>query len=176
MNAQSTDERPLIGNRISLTRSTPLGTVTDTYVYPLTSNRLGQIQIAGTTNRDMTYDAAGNLIYDTRTTGSFGFAYNEAGRMESVSKAGVIQGEYLYNEEGQQVVRETPSAGAVIHVVHDLSGNRIAEYDGSTGALLTEYVWLGLEPVAAVSGGNMYFIRTDHIGRPVLATDALGGL
>ena len=93
-----------------------------------------------------------------------------------MSKAGVIQGEYLYNEEGQQVVRETPSTGAVIHVIHDLSGNRLAEYDGSTGALLTEYVWLGLEPVAAVSGGHLCLLRADYIGWPVLATDVLGGL
>ncbi|WP_206198134.1 RHS repeat domain-containing protein [Shimia sediminis] len=39
---------------------------------------------------------------------------------------------------------------------------------------IAEYIWLGLEPVAAVSGGNVYFIRTDHIGKPVLATDSLG--
>ena len=92
-----------------------------------------------------------------------------------MSKAGVIQGEYLYNEEGQQVVRETPSTGAVIHVIHDLSGNRIAEYDGSTGARLTEYVWLGLESAAAVLGGNLCLLRADYIGWPVLVTDVLGG-
>jgi uncharacterized protein RhaS with RHS repeats len=29
-------------------------------------------------------------------------------------------------------------------------------------------------PVAVVEGGQVYFIRTDHIGRPVFATNDLG--
>jgi RHS repeat-associated protein len=44
---------------------------------------------------------------------------------------------------------------------------------------LREYVWLGWaglgwEPVAVIEGGVIHFIRTDHIGRPVLATDSTG--
>lgn len=163
-----------VGNRISLARSTPTGIETDTYVYPSTSNRLDQVQIAGTTNRDMLYDAAGNLISDDRPAGLFEFDYDAAGRMIELSKTGVITAEYRYNTQGQMTWRLTPSTGAEIHVIHDLEGNRIAEYDGDTGQVLIEYVWLGGEPIAAISGGNTSFLRTDHIGRVVLATDSLG--
>jgi hypothetical protein len=55
-------------------------------------------------------------------------------------------------------------------------GRRIAEYSETPGALLREYVWLGWEPVAVIEGGVIHFIRTDHIGRPVLATDSNGAV
>lgn len=72
--------------------------------------------------------------------------------------------------------RSTPGTGEEIRVLHDQYGNRIAEYDGNTGQLLIEYIWMDGMPIAAVSGGVTYFIRTDHIGRPVFATDATGAV
>ena len=71
-------------------------------------------------------------------------------------------------------------AGKTIHVVHDLDGNRLAEYeiDNLTGAqtLLQEYIWFDGVPVAVVDGqtDEVFFVRTDHIGRPVFATDDTG--
>ena len=66
----------------------------------------------------------------------------------------------------------------MIHVVHDPDGNRIAEYDydSATGSstLIREYIWMAGRPVAVVEGGQIYFIRTDHIGRPVFATNFAG--
>jgi len=40
--------------------------------------------------------------------------------------------------------------------------------------LLREYVWFEGKPVAVVEGGVVYFVRSDHIGRPVFATDGTG--
>jgi RHS repeat-associated protein len=53
-------------------------------------------------------------------------------------------------------------------------GRWIAEYNQATGALIREYVWMGWEPVAVIEGGVTSFIRTDHIGRPVFATNTTG--
>jgi uncharacterized protein RhaS with RHS repeats len=39
---------------------------------------------------------------------------------------------------------------------------------------LREYVWNGWEPVAVIEGGLVHFVRADHIGRPVFATNAIG--
>ena len=50
----------------------------------------------------------------------------------------------------------------------------IAEYNEATGALIREYVWLGWEPIAVIEGGVVSYIRTDHIGRPVFATNTAG--
>jgi RHS repeat-associated protein len=68
--------------------------------------------------------------------------------------------------------------GAVDQVVHDPDGNRIAEYDydstTGTSTLIRQYIWMEGRPVAVVEGGQIYFIRTDHIGRSVFATNDLG--
>ena len=66
------------------------------------------------------------------------------------------------------------SGGAVIHSVFDADGNRIAEYDQTSGALIREYVWFDGAAVAVIEGGVVYYIRSDHIGRPVFATNAAG--
>lgn len=71
-------------------------------------------------------------------------------------------------------------AGQTVHSVHDAEGNRLAEYDydatTNTTTLLREYVWLEGVPVAMVDGATdaVYLIRTDHIGRPIFATDTSG--
>ncbi|NNE87901.1 MAG: hypothetical protein HKN27_07475, partial [Silicimonas sp.] len=55
--------------------------------------------------------------------------------MDTFSINGTVQSEYLYNALGQQVVRTLTQTGEVIHSIHDLDGNRIAEYsyDAGTG-------------------------------------------
>ena len=62
-------------------------------------------------------------------------------------------------------------------MIHDLAGNRIAEYDydsvAGTSVLLREYLWLDGLPLAVVENGTVYHVRWDHIGRPVFATDGL---
>jgi RHS repeat-associated protein len=40
--------------------------------------------------------------------------------------------------------------------------------------LLREYVWNVWEPVAVIEGGVISFVRADHIGRPVFATNSTG--
>lgn len=98
--------------------------------------------------------------------------------MESFSVGGVLEAEYLYNALGQQVVRRLIPSSQTIHVVHDADGNRMAEYDydpvSQTSTLLREYIWLDGLPIAVVENDTLYYIRTDHIGRPVFATDDTG--
>ncbi len=53
-------------------------------------------------------------------------------------------------------------------------GRRIAEHIETTGALIREYVWNDWDPVAVIEGGVISFVRADHIGRPVFATNATG--
>lgn len=88
---------------------------------------------------------------------------------------GVTQAEYEYNALGQQVVRRLTQAGQTIHSIYDLEGKRIEEYlfdpVASTSTLIREYVWLDGKPIAVIEGGVIYFVRSDHIGRPVFATD-----
>jgi RHS repeat-associated protein len=100
--------------------------------------------------------------------------------LESLSVDGILQAEYLYDYLGRQVVRRLVPSGQTIHSVFGPDGNRIAEYsfNPSTGVstLLREYVWLDGEPVAVIEGGSIYYVRSDHIGRPVFATNASGAV
>ena len=100
--------------------------------------------------------------------------HDAAGRMASMSINGVLQGSYKYDFAGRQAIRTIAATGVTIHSVFDAQGRRIAEYNQATGALIREYVWLGWEPIAVVQGGVVSFIRTDHIGRPVFATNTTG--
>ena len=105
----------------------------------------------------------------------YSYTYNAAGRMESFSINSVLQASYKYDAMGRQAIRTLSSPTAVtIHSVFDSEGRRIAEYNESTGALIREYIWHGWEPVAVIEGGVVAFVRADHIGRPVFATNAAG--
>jgi RHS repeat-associated protein len=86
----------------------------------------------------------------------------------------VVQAEYAYNQLGQQITRRLTQTGVTIHSVYGPDGNRIAEYNEATGALIRQYVWLEGAPIAVVEGGVISFVRSDHIGRPVFATNASG--
>jgi RHS repeat-associated protein len=88
---------------------------------------------------------------------------------------GVLQASYTYDAMGRQAIRPLTSPTPVtIHSVFDSDGRRIAEYNETSGALIREYVWNGWDPVAVIEGGVISFVRTDHIGRPVFATNASG--
>ncbi|MFT5001569.1 MAG: YD repeat-containing protein, partial [Planctomycetota bacterium] len=113
-------------NRTTLI-STPSGgsAGTDTYSYGTSDNRLVLVSESSSHQRAMTYDAAGNVTYDNRSGGGYGYTYNAAGRMASMSINGVTQAEYEYNALGQQVVRRLTQAGQTIHSIYDLEGKRI---------------------------------------------------
>ncbi|MBN8631583.1 MAG: hypothetical protein J0L76_12080 [Rhodobacterales bacterium] len=68
----------------------------------------------------------------------------------------------------------TSPSPVTIHSVFASEGRRIAEYEETSGALIREYIWNGWDPVAVIEGGVISFVRADHIGRPVFATNASG--
>ena len=98
--------------------------------------------------------------------------------MSSFSVNGVVFAEYAYNHLGQQVVNRQVQNGQTIHSVHDAAGQRIAEYlyndAAGTSTLIREYIWANAQIVGVVENGALYYVRTDHIGRPVFATDDMG--
>ncbi|MFN5998774.1 MAG: RHS repeat domain-containing protein, partial [Paracoccaceae bacterium] len=160
-----------LGNRLT----SRLGTATDTYTYPATSNRLSMINLVTGGTRGFTYDASGSVTAEARPGGTYGYTYNAAGRMSEFRINGILQASYKYDAMGRQAIRTLSSPTAVtIHSVFDSDGRRIAEYNETSGALIREYVWNCWEPVAVIEGGVISFVRADHIGRPVFATNASG--
>ena len=150
------------------------GLLNDIYTYPATNDRLQPIALGAGGTCSFTYDAAGNVTYDNRSGQGYGYTYDNAGRMASFSLGGVVQAEHAYNQLGQQIIRRLTQTGVTIHSVYGPDGNRIAEYNEATGALIRQYIWLEGAPIAVVEGGVVSFVRSDHIGRPVFATDSSG--
>jgi RHS repeat-associated protein len=71
------------------------------------------------------------------------------------------------------VTNTTPSGTTVYFYNQD--GHPIAEYDGSTGTLKREYIWLGDTPIAVVDAGSpstTYYVHTDHLNRPIAMSNA----
>lgn len=165
------------GNRTL--RSNAVGS--DIYSYPTTSNRLESISFPNGSIGTFGYDSAGNVTSDDRTGNVFGYVYDAANRLSEFTIDGVVQASYEYNAFGQQVLRNLPQRrGSTIISMHGPDGNRIAEYElflngpGYSLSLLREYVWMDGTPVGVIENGQVFYVRTDHIGRPAFATDSTG--
>jgi YD repeat-containing protein len=108
--------------------STPVGGSLTTRVltYPGTSNRMSKVTIGAATERDFTYDAAGNIATDTRSGTLFAYGYNARNRLETVTVAGSLRGTYTTNGLEQLAIRVltnmTPSG--TTHFVHGQAGRR----------------------------------------------------
>lgn len=162
-----------VGNR--LTRVS--GATTDTYAYPGTSNRLETVT-RGVDVRSFTYLASGQVSLDERDTlNSYGFTYNDAGRLAAASLNGSGVATYLHNALEQRVTKVVGST--TTHFVFDAAGHLLMEAD-ATGAVSKEYLWLDDLPVALVDHGGsspaLYFIHTDHLRTPQKMTDGARAL
>lgn len=157
------------GNRISDLNG-GWGTTTYAYDSPASSNRINSTTnaIFGTTA--VGYDPAGNMTSSNNgTIGNFTFAYNDFNRLKSVTKNGVAVGAYDYNVFGQ---RMTKTAGALLtRYIYDGNSQLLAEHLDN-GNVWTNYLWFSGELVGLVRNGSIYYIHSDHLGRPELATDS----
>ena len=93
--------------------------------------------------------------------------------MASFSINGVLQASYKYDFAGRQAIRTLVSSGVTIHSVFDADGNRIAEYNEATGALIREYAWFNGAPIAVIEGGLVSLVRNCAFGCLVIAASAV---
>ena len=169
-----------VGNRTSLTRTGGTGASSlqsASYAYDALSKRL--LSVAAGTTRTLTYTPAGQLSGDVNgpSGADLTHTYDDEGRLiETHDGAGTLIARYAYDAYGQRVLKETPSAA--VHFIYDLFGRLIAEHNAHTGAVLREYAFLGLMPVAMVDHAGaspaIYYIHTDQVMRPQKMTDATG--
>ncbi len=172
-----------VGNRTSRVVDTG-STVTETYTYPSTSNRLTSVA-DGTDTRTFTYDAAGNVIDDDRTSSlAFTLGYNDAGRLDEIKENGTYLSGYTYNAFQQRVEKDavaapSPLGTATIHYIYDTFGRMIAEAT-SAGTVTTEYIYLDAMPLGLVTDVDttpvLSHVHTDHLGSPQKITNASGAI
>ncbi|WP_197493213.1 RHS repeat domain-containing protein [Woeseia oceani] len=142
-------------NRLSLNEAGVISNQT----YASTSNRL--LSRSGPAPRTYSYDAAGNIIGD----GVHTYSYDDRGRLTGVDMGLAT---YQHNGLGQRVRKDT---GSVTLFVYDDAGQLIGEYD-AFGNPLQETVWFEGAPVALLTGSDVYYVHTDHLGTPRAITDA----
>jgi len=164
-----------VGNRLTDKRYVSgVLTSTETYTYDPASNRLTSIaDDTPATIRSLTYTADGSIDTDARPSGQlFDYDYNEASRLSSVTAAGLVAASYKYDTSAHRVWRDTPSEG-VRHFVFGPGGRLVGEYDGATGSVVAEYLWLEDRLVASVDGlGAITYVQTGHLGQPLALMDA----
>lgn len=116
------------------------------------------------------YDAAGNLLND----GIHSYTYDAENK---ISKVDAVPA-YVYDGEGQRVRK---LLGENLRFVYGLSGQLIAEFNGSAGTLTKEYIYGGsglvatIEPTAVNANGTRY-TTSDHLGSARVVTNSGAGV
>jgi RHS repeat-associated protein len=148
------------GNR--LTHTTAQGAAALTYTAG--KNRLATWSRAGSATRSYDYDAAGN------TTSLLGktYTYDPFNRLSKVSGGG-ITATYEVNALGERTYKN--SNGTESFYVYGPDHTLLGDYTRySTG--WNDIVRVSGEPVAVTRNNILYFIHSDHLGRPEAITNA----
>jgi RHS repeat-associated protein len=116
------------------------------------------------------YDNAGNLLSD----GYHSYSYDAENKISKVDGTTA----YVYDGAGLRVRK---LVGENVRFIYGLSGQLIAEYSGSTGALTKEYIYgqnglvATIEPAAVNSNGTRY-TTPDVLGSPRVLTNSSAGV
>ncbi len=93
------------------------------------------------------YDAAGYITEETVSGEQF--QYDSMGRLTNVLDANnTAIGQYIYDGMNRRIIKT--ALGKTTIYLYDIYNNLIGEYDGSSGSMNAEYVYLGNKPLAEV--------------------------
>ncbi|KZC39907.1 hypothetical protein RHOFW510R12_01285 [Rhodanobacter sp. FW510-R12] len=118
------------------------------------------------------YDAAGNTTGSVVGGETFGFAYNNRGRLGLAQRNGVTAGTYVYNVLGERVAKDAGSA--TTQFAYDEASQLASE---ATDGGFRDYVRLGDLPVAVVdtpagaAPAEVRYIHADGLGSTRVVTD-----
>jgi len=75
---------------------------------------------------------------------------------------------YAYNAHGKRASK-TLVDGTQYHYIYGSAGKLLVE--SQSGKITKEYIYLNGQLVGLVQDENLYYIHTDHLGRPEIVTD-----
>lgn len=162
------DQFDATGNRVSRGNTAPGSAPASEYAISPTSNQL--VSQTGAVNRNFFYSPNGNLASTTGWQGNRTYGYDAFERLRSTTVDGVTTS-YLVNALDQRVRKSGPLG--TFRYVYAGQNTLLAEHDGEGATGWKNFLYLGDEPVAMISGNLVrYFVHTDHLGRPEAMTDA----
>ncbi len=139
------------------------GGATDTYTYSSGSNRLSAI--TGSRAKSFTYDDNGNLTKKIGHGGTYTYQYDGFNRLKQANTTS-----YKNNAENQRAYKTGP--GGTYRYLYDGAGRVEAETGKNSNSIASIYVYWQNRPVALIRNNTIYYIQTDHLGRPEVATNA----
>jgi RHS repeat-associated protein len=162
-------------NRLATAQTPTAATWGDSYGYDAWGNLLQKTVIKGTaenmsaivntnnqfTTPAFTYDAAGNVTYDT----SIHMTYDAEGHMNPTTGT-----TYTYDGDGRRVAK---SDGTVYWIDDNLNSIAVGT---SSGSITRDYVFLGNKRIAFVpiSTGNPYYYLSDNLGSAAVVASGDG--
>lgn len=165
------------GNRTDKARTIGGTTTHEMPILSSTNNQVGQVQNGtGGLLKSLTWRPGGDLSQLTITGGpTYTFQYDARKRLSVAKNNGIDAAWYGYDFKGRRVWRSVFGTTTVqTHYIFDEQGHLLAEHDGSTGAVLREYVWLGDTPVVMIDSTSgtpqTYYIHTGQIDEPLVMT------
>jgi RHS repeat-associated protein len=127
-----------------------------------------------------TYDANGNRLTENPAApialdgmGSVtGLAYNQAGRLASTNAGAQQITQYTYDAFGRRFAKTGNLTGFTLFQYD--TGGHLLEENENQGMGQADYIYLDGRPVAEYTfvAGHFYFLHTDRLGTPQVATDA----
>ena len=152
-----------VGNR---TWQSENGLVT-TYAYNTVNELTNSHDPAATA---FTYDARGNLIAKVTGSETWGYAYDPANRLTSVTRNGSVIGTYAYDADGMRV-KKTENGRTTLY----LMVGHLVYYEVTEGTP-TKHIYAGPSRIAEVRGGEVRFLHADHLGSTKVVTDGQGNV
>ncbi|MBI3652860.1 MAG: hypothetical protein HY231_17690 [Acidobacteria bacterium] len=117
------------------------------------TNRLSSVT-TGSTTLNYSYDAAGNVTND----GVHTYTYDAENRVVNVD--GGATASYGYDQQNRRVKKVISST--TTHCVWD-GGQVLAEHNGSTGAVITNYTYAGSRMINKMTGGTTSYFLSDRL-------------
>jgi RHS repeat-associated protein len=133
-------------------------------------NRLLRAQDSGSGNtwQNYSYDANGNVA----SNGTIGFTYDFSNQPIALTGS-VSSGAFVY--DGNLKRAKQIMGGKTIYSVYSASGTLLHRDDATTNTT-TDYVAAAGKTIARVKGTEVIYMHQDHLGSPVVATDAAGAI